>query len=435
MTVSRTPVPAGGERAAGSLLTRLLEAPALAAAVQALPAPLLGRLIDRLGLEDAGEIVALATTAQLTDLFDQDLWRAERPGEDEIFDPDRFALWLEVMLEAGDHFTADRVVALDPDLLTMALGQLVLVLDHQRLGERLADAAEDERLAEKALESSLTEELGDYLVIARKPDAWDAVFTLLVALDRDHHDFLERLMERLDYISNNEVEDGGGLHQVLSAAQTAAEDAAAARQDRRGQQGYVAPADARAFLVLARQSPAQTIIDAREEDPLTRAYFRDFLPARPATAARGSSSATDLPPAVSAGTAHLAQVLADADLLPAPAPALPAASIRADPFAAALAALQHRDPSLHLQRLRELNYLANVLISGAGIDDRRLRPVEAAELVLEVVRLGLQRLPAPDLQSVSAVQTFRLGWSLLHQRDRGGHSPSAQLRALLSAPL
>ena len=47
---------------------------------------MLGRVIDHVGLEDAGELVALATTDQLRRIFDDDLWHAPAPGKDETFD-------------------------------------------------------------------------------------------------------------------------------------------------------------------------------------------------------------------------------------------------------------------------------------------------------------------------------------------------------------
>jgi hypothetical protein len=85
-----------------------------------LPAPVLGRLIDRVGLEDAGELVALASTEQLQGVFEQDLWRAAAPGEDERFRPERFALWLEIMFEGGEGFLIEQLCALPRDLLTLA---------------------------------------------------------------------------------------------------------------------------------------------------------------------------------------------------------------------------------------------------------------------------------------------------------------------------
>ena len=92
------------------LLLRILERPGLVAAVRELPGAVLGKLIDRIGLEDAGELVALATTAQLERVFDDDLWRADRAGGDETFQPERFALWLRVMLEAGEDAPGAAVV-------------------------------------------------------------------------------------------------------------------------------------------------------------------------------------------------------------------------------------------------------------------------------------------------------------------------------------
>src|SRR5512140_2061712 len=83
------------------LLARLLDAPHLAATVQRLDPSLLHRLVRHCGLADCAEILALATTEQLTRVFDEDLWTSAQPGRDEEFDADRFALWLEVFAELG----------------------------------------------------------------------------------------------------------------------------------------------------------------------------------------------------------------------------------------------------------------------------------------------------------------------------------------------
>src|SRR5215831_6836134 len=110
------------------LLTRILERPGLVAAVRELPGAVLGKLIDRIGLEDAGELVALASTAQLERVFDDDLWRADRAGGDETFRPERFVLWLRVMAEAGEAQLVQRLGELPQDLLALAVHRLVLVL-------------------------------------------------------------------------------------------------------------------------------------------------------------------------------------------------------------------------------------------------------------------------------------------------------------------
>jgi len=73
-------------RNSGHLLARILDEPTLVAAAQSLPAQALGKVISHVGLEDAGEIVALATTSQLESIFDDDLWRSPSPGKDGTFD-------------------------------------------------------------------------------------------------------------------------------------------------------------------------------------------------------------------------------------------------------------------------------------------------------------------------------------------------------------
>ena len=75
-------VPAPPEQPAGNprdLLARICDTPHLARAVAQLPAQLLHGVIQRVGLEDCGELLALATTEQLSAVFDLDLWRLDRP--------------------------------------------------------------------------------------------------------------------------------------------------------------------------------------------------------------------------------------------------------------------------------------------------------------------------------------------------------------------
>lgn len=168
-----------GRASSSQLLARILETPDLARAVQALPASVLAKVIDTVGLEDAGEIVAFASLEQLGEVFDEDLWRSERPGSDEWFDADRFLVWLEVMMEAGDAFVAERLAGLSEDLVALALHQHVLVLNVDELLTEMREMDEDDGTAvEKALSDSLSEEIDEYQLIARRHDGWDAVLAL-----------------------------------------------------------------------------------------------------------------------------------------------------------------------------------------------------------------------------------------------------------------
>ena len=116
--------------------------------------------------------MSLATTERLERMFDEDLWVSERPDEEERFDAERFVLWLTVLLEAGEEVAAQKVAEMDADLVALALSKQVLVLELASLERALADE-DDGALADTALESSLTQELADYLLVARREEGWD----------------------------------------------------------------------------------------------------------------------------------------------------------------------------------------------------------------------------------------------------------------------
>src|SRR5258708_10131535 len=111
------------------LLSRLLDTPNLAQVVQSLDPKALHQLVRHFGVEECGEIIALATTQQLTQIFDEDLWRSDAPGQEDQFDADRFGLWLEVLAEVGDAVAAQKLVPIDFDFGTPALSQQTPVLD------------------------------------------------------------------------------------------------------------------------------------------------------------------------------------------------------------------------------------------------------------------------------------------------------------------
>jgi hypothetical protein len=254
------------------LLSRILEQPELVRAVRALPARALGRVIDRVGLEDAAEIVSLATTEQLQRVFDEDLWTG-RPGEEERFDPARFALWLEVMVEAGERFAARKLAELPEELVALALQRNLLVVNLDELAPAMAEAGEEAEGLEKALEGVAYLEIGEYRLMARRQEGWDALCAVLTALDEEEHDLLARLLERACRASERWVEDEGGLYAVLHGGELIEEDAAGEREARRAEEGYVAPADAAAFLKGARARPVGEIAES-EPDPIARAWFR-----------------------------------------------------------------------------------------------------------------------------------------------------------------
>lgn len=357
-------------RPTASLLARLVEVPDLVAAVRALPAADLSAAIREIGLEDAGPLVAAASPEQLLAAFDEDLFRSERPGEREVFEPERFVAWLEVMLEAGEEATAARLAELSEDFLLQGFGALVRVLDHDALRDRVLGADEGDdgaALVDEALESGLVQELDGYLLVSREGRGWDAALAVLLALDRDHHAVVARLLERAARQSSALLDDLAELAGVLSDAASLAEDVAAEREDRRAALGFVEPRDARAFLALARRPVGDGARDA-----VTSAYFRALEPH--AAGARGvgprAAPRRHAPP----------RRLASGGRPPTEAPVL-----------AALRRLQAEAPALLQERMEELAYLANGLVAGAtGPDGGRLDAAEAAEAALATTALGAE---------------------------------------------
>jgi hypothetical protein len=367
---------------ARNLLARILDQPQLAEQIQRLPPAVLGSLIERVGLEDAGELVALATTEQLADVFDDDLWRNERPGEEERFDAGRFLVWLEVMLEAGDAVVARKLAALPEDLVTLAFHRHVLVLNLDALSlEMQAQDEVEARLLDKALESCLYEEIGEYQVMSRSPDGWDAVLAALLALDPLHHDLLVRILERCCHMTGEFIDDNGGLYDVLTSDEMLEGDVAGDREDRRAERGYVAPSTASAFLKLARRGLHQA---HDEHDPVTRAYLRDLARSPRAPAKPCPVRASD----------GLSQVLREAAVIvEASPPLIPAGAqvgSEAEPLVVrAMRRLGETEPDLFGTRSEELAYLANVLVAGCTFRQRRLRPIEALRVVMAVCSLGV----------------------------------------------
>jgi hypothetical protein len=399
------------------LLVRILERPELLAAVRELPAPVLGRLIDRVGLEDAGALVALASSEQLQGLFDEDLWRAPAPGADEQFRPERFALWLEVMSEGGEDFLIEQLCALPRDLLTLALHRLLLVVDMDAFAQSFTQPSERLQRLERALDAPLFEEWEEFRLLARDPAHWDVVFSALLALDRDHHELLRAILEQCCALTSEYVEEHGGLYEVLTSEEMLEGDVAGEREERRAAEGFVAPADARSFLELARRGA-----QLETRDPITKAYFRALAsgkPARPAESAARARSAQLAAPA--ADPSRLVQLLEEAAVVESPRQplaALAAGSAAArdrgeasQPAAAekpvlllraALAELRLQRPELFSQRIEELGYLANVLIAGSS--GRRPRPVEALEQAIAVCHTGLERALGADRALARAVE-------------------------------
>lgn len=340
------------------LVERILDEPELPILIPSLDARTLVGVVRHVGLEDAAEILSFASAAQLESMFDEELWTSPGAGQDDVFDGARFSLWLEVLLEGGEEQAIEKVARMNEDLLALGLSRLVMVFDMDAMAAEMSERHDDARDAiEKVLESQLWEELEEFRFIARDGRGWDAVVTLLVGLDKDHHALLRRLLARLVAATEQRVEDEGGLYEVLTSSETLEADVAGDREDRREREGFVSPSQAAAFLRLAILATKEQALASKEMDPVERAYRR-ALPARPA---RQSVDLTSRP---------LLRVLAETGLFSAPASGLvlldPDERPEPNDVSAALSALRAEDPRRYAEQLEALAFLVNTLVAYFG---------------------------------------------------------------------
>jgi Family of unknown function (DUF6178) len=429
------------------LLNRLLDTPNLPEVVQSLDPTVLHQLVLHCGLEDCGEILALATTEQLVSIFDEDLWRSERIGEEATFDADRFGLWLEVLAEVGLATAAQKLVEMDFDFVTAGMSRHLLVLDQESMIEcHIAadtelddhDPTEHERtiLTQLALEDSNCYDLGGFRVIAKRNESWDALVSILIHIENRHHGFFGRLMKRCSRLSTEYIVDNGGLYEVLTADEQVMADVAGDRELRREQEGYVTPSQAVAFLQLSRRGHDGEGKPSRR-DPVTAGYFRELEHRAKARGdVQGSRADTrrieDLRTSpTERRVADFLSTLRESGVIEKPRPPLllegsAGSGERLSTIRSQLRLVQERDGAAYARRTEELAYLANVLIAGCSFASRRFRALEAADAVLATCNLGLRNwrrpgaavaaLPPELLLHQDLVNVFRTGWSVLYEQ-------------------
>jgi hypothetical protein len=397
---------------------RASDAPQLARLVPDLTPETLHQLIRHRGLRESGELVASATPEQLTSVLDLDLWRHAQPGRDEQFDADRFGEWVEVLVDTGETIAARIVAALDEHLVIAGLSRYVRVFDPPAIAP---PASDDEPIDRNVTPPGGHEcDVGGYRLRAIRPDAWDAIVALLLALDADHHDYCHAVMRGCRRMSNS-VPEVDGLDDLLMEPEQLLHDVAVDREQRRSQQGYSTPADARGFLQMARE---RRQLPDREGlmkmNPIAEAYFQ----AADDTAASPDHGASRVPGgSVSEAGDAIFALLAEAGLVPDQPRALlegtvaqPSRLARIRPL---IAHVRDTDDNAYFARSREMAFLANMLMAGCSVQSRPFTAQEASDAVAAICNLGLEQrgatLPEGFLVDHDLVMVFEVGWAVLHE--------------------
>jgi hypothetical protein len=306
-----------------------------------------------------------------------------------------------------------------------------------------------------------------YIVRARRADAWDAIVALLVALDAGYGTYFHAVMQGCRRLSNSRPEVDG-LDDLLPAPEQHLHEVSIERERRRSQQGYATPADARAFLEMARQPKhtrsGATMAASLLVNPIVTAYFRaaDEASDSSDTSARAFERTLGAPPSTTSAEAAAPRSMAShssdaqSDAIDAPQsleavmellteagvmPDRPRALLdaTAGPQAATLALLRRlltyvrdTDEAAYFTRNRELAFLANALRAGSSVQARPFTPQEASDAAAGICNLGLEYWPArcpvgtspahPDacpsdslLVDTDLVTAFAVGWSVVHR--------------------
>jgi Family of unknown function (DUF6178) len=385
------------------LLDRLLHAPDLAKVIPRLPPEILHRVIRICGLEDAAELVALATPMQLSRILDVDVWHARSPGSDEQFDVERFGVWLDVLMQSGAAVAAEKLIGLDLELVVAGFSRHAAVFDHAAVSS--FTTRDGEQVPGRVSNRTPTAEIGGYVIEARRTSAWETIVDLLAFLLAEHPEYFQRLMRSCVRLSDGPRE-ADGFHTLLEDSEQDMFDLACEREARREQQGYVTPAQGRAFMQAARHVQLES---ARPpHSPLARAHFRGLEP----TPARGESPAAhdDSVTIAPGAMAEVVEVLREAGVRTEE----PRGLLRSAEDGTWRLALIQDHVTSHPASMEELAYLANAIIAGCSIQARPFAPQEASNAAVAICNLGLEAWPR-HWNDRDLVAAFQVGWTVLHR--------------------
>lgn len=405
------------------LVRKLLDNPQLPAYIASLEAPVLDRLIRHIGVEDAQELVALASPAQMQELVEIETWANEHPGEAESFEPGKFLEWVDLWREMGAGFMTERLVELGEEPFVLALQHFAAVVNMEEAGI-----------------SGAVDNFGKYAVLSKDEANWPVLLNVLTQVWAEDPDFLTRVLGRSSFQRSVLVQDST----EMDTERVLHHDLAYDRDRRLEGKGYVTPLSATLFLSGAKNAGIDELLIQVGYDVSTRGHLeiagsetekgQVASPAGDAETEAGVTSDTEVVPVSPERDENwqaLDRLLKQEKIVPA----APSGKLLAGPSRAhelyvkrVLKALGDRDPVALQERLDEIVYLANVLVSGSAVQGGEFTEEEAAKAVHATCNLGLEYClfedPWDDEASVlksftdgepGMVKAFRIGYHLISQ--------------------
>jgi hypothetical protein len=307
-------------------------------------------------------------------MVDESIWTAA-PGAVEAGVSVRELLrWFEAWLDIGEVFATDKLIDLGEDFCALAFGKLLRVRAVSMM------AAERDYFG-------IT--LAGHYLHPKQFEGWDALHGVLLAMWDEAPHILEAVLTRLSY---HEWQHATSTRTGLEA------DAGFEREQRREQDGHVDTTTAAVFLRDAANADLDELLDATKYAPHSHWYLHRNLKRNEARLK--VTPASETPTATKTADTDLDQLQRELEhyefmqaqqqqLLEAPQ----GVTRSTLPLRQALAALrdeQHSTPgpSSFDERIRELSYLGNLLMTSICMEDKKLSEFDAANLAMATCNLG-----------------------------------------------
>jgi Family of unknown function (DUF6178) len=415
-------------------LRNIVDNPALPAVLAHMQPKTLARLVDRVGLNDAAEIMAFVPVRNLLRALDEAIWKSPRPGASQVFDPAEFVSWLEVWIEVDELFVAERLAAINDEYLAMCLSSVLLV-DGSSSSGFAGDMSEyavnsDEPGYTDCPKADCYAIYGHFLVRPPFEDDWEIIRVALDALWRHAPD---RLLHVLGTLASSES--------MLDCARRRTSlnlDVAFERERHLERRGYVSQTGALAFLASVSITTTQELLMMSVYDNETHRFLAGIEnhdtgqhPIEKVTAIDGAEDEllqTQNEARVLASTpASQEQIRALSRLLeneaiaePKQFKSLPSNEHhqRRAVLAEQLHHLESENQEAFQQRTRELAYLATVLMAGSSLEGQPLTGGDARDAAFATCNLGVEfihtRQTALELdREPGLIRLFLIGWQLL----------------------
>jgi Family of unknown function (DUF6178) len=420
-------------------LRNMIDDPAFAAVLEHMQPKTLARLVDRVGLNDAAELMALVPARRLLSALDVAVWKSPGLGASQVFDAAEFTNWLRVWNDVGELFVAERLGAMSDEYLGLCLSSVLHVADGH--SNELAGCTDDSG-------NDGYEVYGHYLLRPAYEDGWESIRGALDALWRHAP---ERLLHILGTLASSES--------MLSSDRRRASlnlDVAFERERHLERRGYVSPTGARAFLVSTSVTTLQDLLLMSLYDNETRRFLQNLGDQdngpHPIENVMATDPADEELPQTQIEVMGIAAIqpsqeqisalhrLLDDEAIVEPKRFESLPSNDHDSGKAVLAELldrlQGENQEAFQQRSRELAYLATVLMAGSSLEGQPFTGSEARDAALATCNLGVEFIQSRQValkldREPGLIRLFLIGWQMLDAlRDRIIDAMKASLEGL-----